>query len=317
MLLLISFSSQSAAADMITPLPVRNLDPVMMRFFDPTPDSALRSYDQSWSFELNHHYASLYQFDQLPISQLSVDMELYLFDPVMRLALSDSFELSLRTPVIVPASGVFDDTIQNFHRWFGLPNGGRQYRPNSSYAYALDHNSGAQWQGQNRWEFGNIELSARYHLAGSEHWAMDVLAASKLPTASKSRGWGSGAADIAAGFVTSLHQGDWSAHLEGWLIVPLVKDEPGLRYKKTYSRGSFTVGYRVFDSVGLIVQAQGGNSPYRTAISNLDHPPFLVSFGLRGVTSYGWGWTLAFVENITQVTTQDVSVTAGINWQLN
>ncbi|MDQ6997861.1 MAG: DUF3187 family protein, partial [Mariprofundus sp.] len=182
------------AADMLSPLPVRNLDPAMMRLFDPTPDSALRSYDHSWSFELNQHYATLYQYDQLPNAQLLIDMELYVVEPVIRFALSDSLEMSVRTPLIVPSSGIFDDAIQNFHGWFNMPNGGRQNRPNNSFAYALNHKQGAQWQARNKWEVGNVELSARYNVAGNEYWAIAGLAAVKFPTASKSRGWGSGAA---------------------------------------------------------------------------------------------------------------------------
>ena len=311
------FSTQSNAADLKSPLPVRNLDPAMMRFFDPTPDSALRSYEHAWSFELNQHYATLNQYDQLPNAQLLVDMELYVVDPVIHFSLSDTLEISVRAPLIVPSSGIFDDAIQNFHKWFDMPNGGRQNRPNNSFSYALNHNQGAQWQARNRWEPGNVELSARYHLAGNQNWAIAALTAVKLPTASKSHGWGSGAADIAVGLVSSLQQGDWSAHIEGWLIKPFARDEPGLQYKQAYTRGSLTGGYQMFDMVALIVQAQGGNSPYRSTISPLDHPPFLITFGLRGSTSYGWGWNLAFVENITQVTTQDVSVTAGINWQFD
>ena len=290
----------------------------MMRFFDPTPDSALRAYDHTWSFELNQHYASLYQYDRLPNAQLLVDMELYVVDPVIRFAFGESFELSVRTPLILVSSGVFDDAIQSFHDWFNMPNGGRENRPNNSFSYTLNHDQGAQWQAGNHWELGNIEVSGRYHLAGSKkHWGIDALAAVKLPTAAKSRGWGSGAADLAIGLVTSVQKGGWSAHIEGWLIHPLAKDEPGLHYKQAYTRGSLTAGYQVFDPVALIVQAQGGSSPYSSGISRLDHPPFLISCGLRGASSYGWGWTLLFAENITQVTTQDISITAGINWQIH
>jgi len=309
------FNGQAYAADLRSPLPVRNLDPAMMRFFDPTPDSALRTYEQSWSFALNQHYATLNLFDQRPNAQLLIDMELYVLDPVIRFALSDSLELSVRAPLIVPSSGIFDDAIQTFHDWFKMPNGGRQYRPNNSFSYALNHNQGAQWQARNRWEPGNVELSTRYRLAGNQHWAIAALAAVKLPTASKSRGWGSGAADIAVGLVSSLQQGDWSAHIEGWLIKPFASDEPGLHYKQTYMRGSVAGAYQLFETVAFIVQAQGGLSPYRSFIDNLDHSPFLITFGLRGITSDGWGWNLAIVENITQVTTQDISITAGINWQ--
>jgi len=142
---------------------------------------------------------------------------------------------------------------------------------------------------------------------------MAALAALKLPTASKARGWGSGAIDLAAGSVLSWQQGEWFAHLEGWLVQPFAKDEPGIRYER-YLRGSVSLGYRLFDAASLIVQAQGGNSPYLATISALDHPPFLVSFGLRGNMDSGLGWTATIVENISQVTTQDISVALGFSW---
>jgi len=41
---------------------------------------------------------------------------------------------------------------------------------------------------------------------------------------------------------------------------------PGIRYE-CYLRGSLTLGYQLFDSASLIVQAQGGTSPYLTSIS--------------------------------------------------
>jgi len=309
------FPLQANEVDIISPLAVRNLDAPMMRFFDPTPDSALRSYQQSWSFEWSHHYATVNLIDRVSKAQLLVDMELYVFDPVVRYAITPALELSLRTPILLPSSGIFDAAIQTFHGWFNMPNGGRELRPNNAYGYAMNHDKGANWQSQNRWELGNIELSGRYHLAGNDAWAMAGLAALKLPTASTSRGWSSGAADLAAGLVLSLHQGDWFAHVEGWMIQPLASDEPGISYK-AYTRGSLTAGYQVGDTVAIIVQGQGGGSPYQSNIAELDHPPFLISFGLRGAASLGWSWSLAVVENISQKTTQDISMMAGLSWQV-
>ena len=306
---------QSNRVDIISPLAVRNFDPAMMRFFDPTPDSALRAYQPSWSFEANQHYSSINLVERLPNQQLLIDMELYIFDPVVRYSLMPKLELSLRTPVLLPSSGVSDAAIQTFHGWFNMPNGGRELRPNNSYAYVLNHADGARWQSSNRWQMGNVELSARYHLLGNERWALAGLAALKLPTASRSQGWGSGAFDLALGLVSSLHRGRWFAHIEGWLIQPLANDESGIHYK-SYARGSLATGYELWDNVAVIVQAQGGHSPYQSQVAALDHPPFLISFGLRGSTVWGWAWSLAVVENISQKTTQDISIMAGVNWQV-
>jgi len=313
--------TSAQAGDLTSPLPVRNLYPPMMRFFDPTPDSALRSYDQPWLFELNQHYSTVNIIDPKPGVRLLVDMELYVLEPVIRYAVAGRLEFSLRVPLMMPASGVFDPVIMSFHDGFGLPNNGRGLRPNNSFAYMFDNGKGTRWQGKSRFELGNIELSSRYQLLRNEHWAMDALAAIKLPTASRTRGWGSGASDLAAGGVLSWHQGDWFTHLEGWLVQPLAKDEPGIRYER-YLRGSLTLGYQLFDSASLIVQVQGGNSPYLTEISALDHPPFLISFGLRGDAfsglgiASGLGWTATIVENISQVTGQDISVAFGLSWPI-
>jgi len=318
LLALFLFTTASQAADLTSPLPVRNLYPPMMRFFDPTPDSALRTYDQSWLFELTQHYSTVNIIDPRPGIRLLVDMELYVLDPVVRYAVTNSLEVSLRMPLLLPASGVLDSVIQSFHDSFGFPDNGRALRPNNSFAYMIDNGQGTRWQGKSQFEFGNFELSGRYKLFQGEHWGMAALAAVKLPTASKARGWGSGASDVAAGGVVSWRQGGGFVHMEGWVIQPLASDEPGIRYQG-YLRGSVTLGYQLFDAVSLIAQVQGGNSPYQSMISALDHPPFLVAFGLRGNFGSagngdsGLGWTATIVENISQVTTQDISVAIGLS----
>jgi len=318
-LLISSISAQ--AAELSSPLPVRNLYPPTMRFFDPSPDSALRSYDQSWLFELTQHYSTVNIIDPQPGVQLLVDMELYVLDPVVRFAVGDRLEFSLRVPLMMPASGVFDGAIKSFHDGFGFPDNGRGLRPNNSFAYRFDNGKGIRWQGRSQFELGNVELSSRYQLLRGEHWGMAALAAIKLPTASKARGWGSGASDLAAGVVVSWQQGHAFAHLEGWAIQPLASDEAGIRYER-YMRGSVTLGYQLFDAAALIVQVQGGNSPYQSTIAALDHPPFLVSFGLRGKLgsdaegASDLGWTATIVENISQVTAQDISVAIGLTWPI-
>jgi hypothetical protein len=312
-LMVLPFITQANATELTLPLPVRNLYPPMMRFFDPTPDSALRSFDESWLFEINLHYSTVNMYDRLPDSQLLVDMELFVFETVIRRPVSKNLEFSVRIPVLVPSSGIFDDKIQTFHNSFGMPNGGREFRPNNSYAYAFDNGKGSSWLSENHWELGNIEFSGRYHLVEGAQWAMALLGAVKLPTASEARGWGSGAPDLATGAVVSWHQSDWFGHIEGWIVKPLAKNTPGVRYE-TYLRSSLTVGNQLLDSVAVIVQAQGGNSPYSTSIAQLDNPPFLISFGLRGVGESGSGWSVTIVENITQETTQDISIAVGYSW---
>lgn len=316
LILTMCMSVVAGAAELTEPLPVRNLYPPMMRFYDPTPDSALRAYRQAWSFELNQHYATINLQERANNPQLLVDMELAVLDPVMRYAPAAWLELSLRMPLLMPSSGVFDSAIQRFHGWFNMPNGGRELRPNNRLSYRFDNGRGERWQGSNRWQAGNAELSGRVKLAAGRHWALAGLAAVKLPTASQSRGWSSGAADLAAGALISAQRGAWFAHLEGWMVQPLARDVPGIHYR-AYPRGSIAAGYQLFEHAALVVQLQGGNSPYRSQLRTLDHPPFLVAFGLHGELRDETRWTLSVVENITQSTTQDISLMAGLRWSVD
>jgi len=314
MLVSIGINVNATAADLTQPLPSRNFYPPIMRFFDPTPDSALRAYDQTWSFELDQHYATMNSFDVYPNSQVLADMELYVLDLVLRRSVSKEMEFSFRAPVLRPFHGVFDSGIQGFHRMFNMPNGGRQLRPNNRFAYSFDNRKGTSWQGKDSWELGNAEISGRYKLSEGRNWAVAGLASVKLPTASKSRGWGSGAPDLGAGVVASWRQQHgWFSHLEGWIVQPVAKDVPGVRYV-AYLRGSVTAGYQL-DNLSLIVQSQGGRSPYSaTNITWLESPPFLISFGLRGELEGGPGWSATVSENISQKTTQDISISVGLSW---
>jgi len=314
-LILSGWGTPVMAADMTLPLPVRNLDPVMMRFFDPEPDSALRPDRRGWEFAINQHYSTVNIIDNSARAQLLVDMELYVLEPVIRYAVNDGLDFTIRLPVLAPASGVFDNAIRAFHTAFGFPDNGRHLRPDNRFAYRFDNHRGVRWQGRSRVEMGNAALSGRYRLITGEGWGLAALAAVKLPTASKQRGWGSGAADIGIGAVASWKNRHWFTHLEGWVIQPLAGDVAGVRYDR-YLRGSLTAGYQLFRRATLIVQLQGGNSPYNSGITGLDHPPFLIAFGLRGTLTHEMGWHAAVVENISQTTTQDISVTVGLNWSV-
>ncbi len=297
------------------PLAVRNLYPPMMRFFDPRPDSALRPYRSGWQLSLDQHLATVNMIETQPSGQLLVDMELYMLEASLSHALTDRLEVTLRAPILLPGGGVFDAAIQRFHRQFGFPNGGRELRPNNVFAYHVDLGGGRGWHGRSQPEMGNVTVVGRDQLARGEGWGWDALAAVKLPTASVARGWGSGAADLAVGSRGSWTQRAWGVHLEGWLVQPMSRVSSGIGVAR-YLRGSLALSYLWMPKLVGVVQVQGGGSPYRSGFTTLDQAPFLISFGLRGRAD-DWEWSGAVVENITQQTTQDISIMFGLRWILH
>jgi len=324
----------SASDNFITsPLPVRNMYPPMMRFLDPVPDSALREYS-NWDFKLDQHLANVNQMNQSPVDHLMVDMELYIADVTVRKSLSSDMDISVLLSLQRPFNGIMDTLIKGVHSVFKTPNVGRQSRPNYAFDYHLNTgNNDTSWQGKNRWEMGNIVLSLRKQVMEGDGWAIAALSSIKLPTASQRRGWSSGKADLGLGSVASINSDSWFMHIEGWYIHPFAKDAPGERFipipkvpppfpayilgwqYKSYVRGSSTLGWKYSDTLSLIMQLQGGTSPYDSGITPLDNAPLLVSFGLQAESESGLGWSVIFTENgLSQLTTQDISFSLSLHY---
>jgi len=298
------------------PFQVQQRNPAMMRFLDPQPSAAQTLSEDTFGWSLNQSHTSVFLADQLPNPQSYLaDMELYVADAGYRRGLGRATEVGIHVPMLRPMAGALDGFLHNYHRALGLPNGGRELRPNNQFAYALNTPNG--WQGRSHWELGNVRLNIKHELPDiAEGFQFSAEALVQLPTASQRRGWSHGGVDAGLGLLASW-QGDVAfAHVGSWWVHPFKRQDAGYPIRD-YARASVTAGYRVqwFDlPLNLMLQVQGGGSPYRTGIPALDTSPWLISFGFRTASDAGLQWSLAFVENITQQSTQDFGINVGVSY---
>ncbi|MDP9013446.1 MAG: DUF3187 family protein [Pseudomonadota bacterium] len=109
----------------------------------------------------------------------------------LRYGVARDWDLGVFVPLLMQGGGILDPIIQDWHRFWGLPNGGRQRAPNDRYRYVytrdgrttLDvrHGSAA---------FADIQFTTGYQLADR----VAARAMFKLPTGSASNLSGNGAA---------------------------------------------------------------------------------------------------------------------------
>ncbi len=294
------------------PLPVMQQNPAMMRYYDPHPSSASVLSAGNGLLQLDQYYTSIFLTDKLPDhARYLADMELYIAEAGIRYGIGRQTDVELHIPIMRPLAGVLDPFLRSYHRALGLPNGGREFRPDNVFAYHYQGVSGG-WSGQPRWELGNIRLKVRHQLLKD---VLAVMGGIQLPTASHARGWTNGGVDIGLGVVGSWAVKTWFTHLEGWWLHPFVRSDAGSPVRD-YLRAAFTVGKRISilpAPFNLIVQIQGGSSPYNTGIAALDAAPWLISFGIRSATKDGTQWSFAFIENITQQSTQDFGIALGVS----
>lgn len=313
----------AGAASLSGTLPALQMNPAMLRYFDPAPEAAATNHPGSITMKLDQHYASIMLADSLPApARYLADMELYLAAFRLTYAPAGNLDITISLPLIYAYRGIFDPAIRQFHNAFGMPDNGRSLRPDNRFDYRFNGAAGG-WNASPGWALGNIDMRVKYGLMQNGETDISLLGAAKLPTASRSKEWSSGSADIAAGAALSREGEELFHHLNLWGVKPLTGTDFGYPVKP-YFRASLTSGWRpgwlaswLEMPVALLMQLQGGSSPYRTGLLQMDRPPWLISFGSRFVSDSGNLWSLTFVENITQRSTQDFGISAGVEFPLD
>jgi hypothetical protein len=109
----------------------------------------------------------------------------------LRYGVADRWEFGMFVPLLVQGGGILDPTIQDWHRFWGLPNGGRERAPSGRFLYQyvrdgrpiLDVRQGGS-------SLGDMQLTTGYQV--TDHLAARAMF--KLPTGSASRLSGNDAA---------------------------------------------------------------------------------------------------------------------------
>lgn len=307
-LLLLCHISHAASDSLRAPIATQQMHPIMMRFFNPVPVSA---FDMGSSVQLEQSYASLNMYDTLPNAKFLVDTELYVPTLNVRRALNAHHLLSIRVPLYRPYNGVLDGFLTNYHQLVGLPNNGRQFRPSNQMAYYLH----PEWSADNRWELGNISLELQSQLYKKNDIAVAIVSAVYLPTASKARGWSSGAVDLSLGATAAWYGDAYFSHAELRAIRTGASSTGSLTYRN-YLRSSATIGRDLGSRCSALIQIQGGNSPYQSNLFVLEQNPLIMTFGLR-IQGESALYSFNFSENLTQYTTADFSFGFNIRWLID
>ena len=299
---------------LLRPLPVHNLYPPMLRFYEPLPVSAFEPYRRSLSIEILQSYSSIFQYDSQPNGSLLADMEIYSLEFLLTKAISSQTEIRFMIPLYYSHEGFMDAFLRDYHDALRLPNSGRERRPDDEFSYLYENPADSEsWADQAGWDIGKLAVSLRQQVYEGDNWTAALLAGLTLPTASSANGWSSGEPDIAIGGVASWLKENWFGHLEGHFVHPFANGSEITAYDD-YVRLSTTLGYRFGSRWSLLAQLQGGTSAYDSNIKQLYEDPWLVTFGARMAFGKSSSITVAFTEGITQHTSADFSLTIGLDF---
>ena len=204
-------STPCLAADMeITPFRTVNQSPLVQIFGLPAESDATITPPGRFRFSLTQDVASNYTVSRTLNESIALDGESYRWTLAARYGLGDRFEAGLDIPYVLYGGGFLDSFIIDWHRFFGLPQGGRDTAAKDRLLFIYNRN-GVQKLKMNHADSGIGDISLNmgmklYDVSGAgSHDSLALRTSLKLPSGDSGSLRGSGSTDFTLSLCGSMN----------------------------------------------------------------------------------------------------------------
>lgn len=218
---------------------------------------------------MNIQLTSNYAADENQREQIILDGETTRFTLTARHAFSLGLELGIKLPYIVQGGGFMDNFIEDYHRTFGFPQGGRDQAPNNRllYRYRKDgvnrllmNSSGSG--------IGDVQLTAAMQLYEDRKMARGISlnCGVKLPTGDSDQLMGSGGTDLSLWLTGGTHLGEawgkWTVYGSAGMLYMTDSDILPDQQKDWVGFGSLGLGWAPLARLVLKVETDANTAFY-------------------------------------------------------
>jgi hypothetical protein len=310
----------------ITPFYTFNQSPLVQVHGLPAAESALiQSPGRTWSL-LAIDVANNFVTRDATDESLTLDGESYRFTVALRHGLTERFEIGMDLPFIGHDGGIFDGFIEEWHRFFQLPQGkrGKAGHGRLLFAYEKDGQERLRLE-ESKFGIGDIRLSSGwqlYHDGSANPTAVALRASLKLPTGSSAKLHGSGSTDIALWLTGSddiLFPGEWG-HLTVFISSGALAMTEGdvLKEQQEDLVGFGNLGFGWSPAQWLALKAQlAWHSPFykESQFAALNRHAVQLHIGGTCAFSARTALDIAVSEDLTVATSPDVALHLGLSHQ--
>lgn len=299
------------------PLYVKNLSPIAGLFGIPSQRSAASMEEGAFSvagqFGIANHYVADANFSEA----LNLDGETLRGAIELRYGLFENWDIQVDIPWIDHSEGQLDSLIENWHDFWGMPDGGRPDvdRNQLDYRYAA---SGANFDLRDDASgAGDITLAVNYSFYRDESSAAALALGYKFGSADEEDLLGSGSDDT---FIALRFSGQHLANLpltwHGQLGYTRAgrADFLGARQERDLWFAGLSLDWRLADKFSLLAQVDAHSAALDSELTALGDEAILLTLGGRWRFSPQWSIDLNFVEDIRVETAPDITFQATIRY---
>jgi len=326
--------SDDGRAHLEAPLGLRGQFPLGLPFIDLMPRSAFLEERRTWRLHLDLSYVSTHATSDAMLELYAdattrppdgrvteailtdtaatdpsghayyVDGETARMTVDFTWGLSRRVELNATLPLLTHSGGFLDPTINEFHDFLHLPDGGRPDFAVDQYVVGLTDDGETVFLGgaPGGIGLGDLLLEARVALARppGDRFALAATGSIELPTGDADRLDGNGAVDFAGGLEATWRVKRSTWHAGGAYAIPGRFDPaPGLAPRNriaAYASTAILVGERR----SFVIALHGVTGPFgRESGGSLGGTSLETSFAYRQRTSSGGVFEAALLENLT------------------
>lgn len=278
------------------PLATRN-EATLARFAALPPMAEARiAAPGSGAWRLQAELTNEFYLDRTAREFVRLDGETLHLTGEWRASLAPDWEWSLGLGVLHRGGGVLDRFIEDWHGWFGLPNGRREQAPQDEVRFFLERD-GVTLLDERRSgaTLADTRLMLAHALTEGRVWRVALT----LPTGSASQLTG-GAWGLASGVDQALPLppgSRWQGQLGAGVAVQQ-RTGPLAGFQRAGALyGQAAAQWRAFGPLSLLGQVYLHTPLYRELENRAADPGLQLALGLRWAVAPGWALDLAFQED--------------------
>lgn len=293
--------SGQIAAD---PIATSNRLPFLAIHGLPPARSAYLLGEDSSRFYLHADVANSSIMDGHGARRTVIDGETHRLELDLRRGLGNGWEIGANLPLLRHSGGFLDQPIEDWHSFFGLPNGNRDRLPRNRLLFSQRSPDGSRFVvDSDGGGIGDLQLAISRELGDG----LALRTTLKLPTGDSDRLTGSGAAALSGSLHVSGRFSDrlhW--HASGGVWVGDDSDVLQSRVRSAVAFGSTTLAWATGNTLVLKAQLDSNSALYEGTGEPLNRASVQLSVGAAFRIAPDWALDIGFSEDIAVETAPDI-----------